>query len=189
MRQHAALGRGGWHGCVIRTWCTGRSGRRLRWRRLGFAGERGMAWPQAQLPPVSSYVGYSVEEPWGQPRVVFGIEAGEAERLAAILDDYTGLAPVGLTRAPERRTAERPARDIAPPAWTVPSATPGGSAQAFEPAQSSGPGRLDCPAPAAPGDPAAPPRSPAEWPDGQEVRPGSSHDQPGAVVFRSRTSG
>ncbi len=28
-----------------------------------------------QLPPVSSYVGYSVEEPWGQPRVVFGIEA------------------------------------------------------------------------------------------------------------------
>ena len=27
------------------------------------------------LPPVSSYVGYSLEEPWGQPRVVFGIAA------------------------------------------------------------------------------------------------------------------
>ena len=27
------------------------------------------------LPPVSSYVGYSLEEPWGQPRVVFGIDA------------------------------------------------------------------------------------------------------------------
>src|SRR5215469_14958504 len=26
-------------------------------------------------PPVSSYVGYSLEEPWGQPRVVFGIDA------------------------------------------------------------------------------------------------------------------
>ena len=71
----------------------------IRWRtRHGLA--------TGALPPVSSYVGYSVEEPWGQPRVVFGIEAAEAERLAAILDDYTGLAPVGLTRAPERRTAE-----------------------------------------------------------------------------------
>jgi len=30
------------------------------------------------LPPVSSYVGYSLQEPWGQPRVVFGIDAGEA---------------------------------------------------------------------------------------------------------------
>src|SRR5580700_8068123 len=44
------------------------------------------------LPPVSSYVGYSVTEPWGQPRVVLGVEAHEAERLAAILegDDYVG---------------------------------------------------------------------------------------------------
>ena len=38
------------------------------------------------LPPVSSYVGYSLEEPWGQPRVVFGIAAEEAEQLAALLD-------------------------------------------------------------------------------------------------------
>src|SRR5689334_12987722 len=37
------------------------------------------------LPPVSSYVGYSLEEPWGQPRVVFGIAAEEAEQLAALL--------------------------------------------------------------------------------------------------------
>ena len=36
------------------------------------------------LPPVSSYVGYSLEEPWGQPRVVFGIAAAEAEHLAAL---------------------------------------------------------------------------------------------------------
>ncbi|HEY2508958.1 MAG TPA: hypothetical protein VGI58_20775 [Streptosporangiaceae bacterium] len=40
------------------------------------------------LPPVSSYVGYSLEEPWGQPRVVFGVGADEAELLAAVLNDH-----------------------------------------------------------------------------------------------------
>ena len=47
-----------------------------RWRTMhGLGGD--------PLPPVSSYVGYSLEEPWGQPRVVFGIAAAEAEHLAA----------------------------------------------------------------------------------------------------------
>ena len=50
------------------------------------------------LPPVSSYVGYSLEEPWGQPRVVFGVDAEEAEQLAALLDGndlagYVASAP------------------------------------------------------------------------------------------------
>ena len=36
------------------------------------------------MPPVSSYVGYSIEEPWGRPRVVFGVNAEDAERLAAV---------------------------------------------------------------------------------------------------------
>jgi hypothetical protein len=45
-------------------------------------------------PPVSSYVGYSLEEPWGQPRVVFGIEAREAEQLAALLDRHDCAGPV-----------------------------------------------------------------------------------------------
>jgi hypothetical protein len=40
------------------------------------------------LPPVSSYVGYSLEEPWGQPRVVFGVDAEEAEQLAALLNGH-----------------------------------------------------------------------------------------------------
>ena len=40
------------------------------------------------LPPVSSYVGYSLEEPWGQPRVVFGVTADEAERIAGILEGH-----------------------------------------------------------------------------------------------------
>jgi hypothetical protein len=46
------------------------------------------------MPPVSSYVGYSLEEPWGQPRVVFGIDAREAEALAALLDRHDCAGPV-----------------------------------------------------------------------------------------------
>ncbi|MHB1594710.1 MAG: hypothetical protein ACYCU3_11080, partial [Streptosporangiaceae bacterium] len=40
------------------------------------------------LPAVSSYVGYSLEEPWGQPRVVFGLAADDAERLATLLNGH-----------------------------------------------------------------------------------------------------
>jgi hypothetical protein len=36
--------------------------------------------------PVVSYVGYSLKEPWGEPRVVIGIGADEAEYLAEFLD-------------------------------------------------------------------------------------------------------
>ncbi|HEY2576662.1 MAG TPA: hypothetical protein VGI74_10185 [Streptosporangiaceae bacterium] len=57
-----------------------------RWRRL-----RGLAAEQAQ--PVSSYVGYSLAEPWGRPRVVFGVGAEEAERLAALLEQDEGADP------------------------------------------------------------------------------------------------
>jgi hypothetical protein len=46
------------------------------------------------LPPVSSYVGYSMEEPWGQPRVVFGMDAREAEQLVALLDRHDCAGPV-----------------------------------------------------------------------------------------------
>jgi hypothetical protein len=45
-------------------------------------------------PPVSSYVGYSLEEPWGRPRVVFGIDAREAEQLVALLDRHDCAGPV-----------------------------------------------------------------------------------------------
>lgn len=57
-----------------------------RWRRL-----HGLPAEQAQ--PVSSYVGYSLAEPWGRPRVVFGIGAEEAERLAALLEQDEGADP------------------------------------------------------------------------------------------------
>ena len=33
------------------------------------------------LPQITSYVGYSLTEPWGEPRVVLGVPADEAERL------------------------------------------------------------------------------------------------------------
>ena len=36
--------------------------------------------------PVVSYVGYSLKDPWGEPRVVIGINADEAEYLAEFLD-------------------------------------------------------------------------------------------------------
>jgi hypothetical protein len=46
------------------------------------------------MPTVSSYVGYSLEEPWGEPRVVLGIAAQDAEQLAGLLvrPDHAGPA-------------------------------------------------------------------------------------------------
>jgi len=46
------------------------------------------------LPAVSSDVGYSLEEPWGEPGVVLGIEAGQAQRLATLLDRHDDTGPV-----------------------------------------------------------------------------------------------
>jgi len=69
-------------------------------------------------PPVSSYVGYSLEEPWGQPRVVFGIDAREAEQLAALLDRhdcngpvYASVASLAVTRTAEATEARAPDAD------------------------------------------------------------------------------
>ena len=45
------------------------------------------AWTRGRAgQPVVSYVGYSLKEPWGEPRVVIGIDADEAEYLAEFLD-------------------------------------------------------------------------------------------------------
>jgi hypothetical protein len=62
------------------------------------------------LPPVSSYVGYSLEEPWGQPRVVFGVDAEEAEQLAALLDsnDFAGRERRAVTGRPSGLQATGP---------------------------------------------------------------------------------
>src|SRR5689334_1415022 len=50
-----------------------------QWRAL-----HGLAVAPSQ--PIVSYVGYSLKEPWGEPRVVIGIDADEAEYLAEFLD-------------------------------------------------------------------------------------------------------
>ena len=60
-----------------------------QWRTL-----HGLAAAPAQ--PVVSYVGYSLKEPWGEPRVVIGIDADEAEYLAQFLD-RDECAPRGVT--------------------------------------------------------------------------------------------
>ena len=67
------------------------------------------------MPAVSSYVGYSLQEPWGVPRVVFGIAAEDAERLAALIDrhDSAGPAYAGVATRPGAR--DLPARAGAPP--------------------------------------------------------------------------
>jgi hypothetical protein len=46
------------------------------------------------LPTVSSYVGYSLDAPWGEARIVFGICAEEAEQLATLLEGHDCFGPV-----------------------------------------------------------------------------------------------
>jgi hypothetical protein len=43
--------------------------------------------------PVASYVGYSQQEPMGQPRVVIGVDAAEAEFFADFLEGHDCAAP------------------------------------------------------------------------------------------------
>ncbi len=52
------------------------------------------------MSPVSSYVAYSIGEPSGRPRVVLGVDAHEAEALAALLDSHVreSGAAVGTAR-------------------------------------------------------------------------------------------
>jgi hypothetical protein len=82
-----------------------------RWRAMHGLGSE-------QLPPVSSYVGYSLEEPWGQPRVVFGLRADEAELLASLLDGHDCVGPIYAevsTRPDWRRSVNGPASQLARP--------------------------------------------------------------------------
>jgi len=82
-----------------------------RWRAMHGLGSE-------PLPPVSSYVGYSLEEPWGQPRVVFGLRADEAELLAALLEGHDCVGPIYAevsTRPDWRRPVNGPASQIMRP--------------------------------------------------------------------------
>lgn len=86
-----------------------------QWRRL-----HGLAAEQAQ--PVSSYVGYSLAEPWGRPRVVFGVGAEEAERLSALLEQDAGDDPrfsQGLLWEPGAPEPTEPGRNGTRPSVNV----------------------------------------------------------------------
>jgi hypothetical protein len=66
-----------------------------RWRALQGIGE-------TPVQPVVGYVGYALNEPWGQPRAVIGLSAEEAERLADFLErgsgDFGGVGRTAVDR-------------------------------------------------------------------------------------------
>ena len=79
-----------------------------QWRAL-----HGLAVAPGQ--PVVSYVGYSLKEPWGEPRVVIGIDADEAEYLAEFLDrdecaqrGQVPLQQAQLPQAPLQQVPQQP---------------------------------------------------------------------------------
>jgi hypothetical protein len=140
------------------------------------------------LPPVTSYVGYSLEEPWGQPRVVFGIAAAEAEHLAALLDRHDCAGPVyaamtSQSSRPDSNGARDRGRGV-----HVPSQSPAGPAARDVP---TGPGpqgsRLDGLDPRMPaGRLGVAEPDPAETDGLEEETEGQDEGQPGLVAFRPR---
>src|ERR1700733_12725298 len=73
------------------------------WRAL-----QGLGETPAQ--PVVGYVGYALNEPWGQPRAVIGFSADEAERLAEFLErdssDCGAIDKTALDKKPAERSRE-----------------------------------------------------------------------------------
>ncbi len=130
------------------------------------------------LPPVSSYVGYSLEEPWGQPRVVFGIAAAEAEHLAALLDRHDCAGPVYAAMTSQG------ARGVHVP--TQVPAGPGAREVTGGPGHQGGrPESLDPRIPAGRRGMAEPESSAgADAPEDETEGPGEG--QPGLVAFRPR---
>jgi hypothetical protein len=130
------------------------------------------------LPPVSSYVGYSLEEPWGQPRVVFGIAAGEAEHLAALLDRHDCAGPVYAAMTSQgARAVHVPTQVAAGPAARDVAGGPG--------PQGGRPDPLDPRTPASRLGMAEP--EPVTGGDGLEDEPeGPGDGPPGLVAFRPR---
>jgi hypothetical protein len=103
-------------------------------------------------PPVSSYVGYSLDAPWGQARIVFGICAEEAEQLAALLEHHDCVGPVhaSVTARPVGPSRQSQANGQV----HVPAPAPASAGQQSAPAGSGAP-RQDHPDKSRRPDPAA----------------------------------
>jgi hypothetical protein len=158
-----------------------------RWRKL-----HGLAADPA--PSVSSYVGYSLEAPWGQSRIVFGICAEDAELLAALLERHDCVGPVhasvqaksvGSVRgsSPVPAAPSQPAAPELPVAAARPDvpALPGGSALPG----TSGLVRVPAPAPASAGQqavPAAPRPGPLPPPRRPDAAASSALTNPSAPI-------
>ena len=100
-----------------------------QWRAL-----HGLAVAPGQ--PVVSYVGYSLKEPWGEPRVVIGIDADEAEYLAEFLDrdECAQRGQVPLQQAPHQQV---PHQQVPHQSGPLPSGPlPSGPLQSANPLQS-----------------------------------------------------
>ena len=71
--------------------------------------------------PLASYVGYSHKEPMGQPRVVIGVDAAEAEHFADFLDGHECAGVAHTEPRPVDGVADQPVNGPAPAPRNVPS--------------------------------------------------------------------
>jgi hypothetical protein len=84
-----------------------------RWRAL-----HGLGGPSD---PLASYVGYSHKEPMGQPRVVIGVDAAEAEHFADFLESHECVGVAQTEPGPVNGVAHRPVNGLAPVPRDAPS--------------------------------------------------------------------
>jgi hypothetical protein len=71
--------------------------------------------------PLASYVGYSLQEPMGQPRVVIGVDAAEAEYFADFLESHDCVGVAHTEPRPVNGMAHLPVSGSTPAPRDVPS--------------------------------------------------------------------
>ena len=118
--------------------------------------------------PLASYVGYSLKEPMGEPRVVIGVDAAEAEYFADFLESHecAGVAnaeprPVnGLAHLPVGGSGPAPRDALSEPMARMAGSADPGALTGPERTAMNGPGSLPVsatqvfhPAPVVPGHP------------------------------------
>jgi hypothetical protein len=147
-----------------------------RWRRIhGLVAGR-------PADPVASYVGYSLMDPMGQPRVVIGIDAVEAEILADFLERHESA----MRAAAQTRSAAVRGRPGAAGSAAAPGDRPGRGAAHAGRAAGRGRAGLAVPPPGGQGDPGRPggtadPRMPPEG-TGPHGLQGTPQDPPDVIA-------